>query len=301
MSQLLDLRLLRYFIAVAEEGNVGRAAQRLCISQSPLSRQIKELEQRLGLVLFERVRQRLLLTATGHAFLEEARGMLAHAAQVEQRARRWAQADEGSLMIGFVEAAIFSDFLSRSLQRLRADYPAVQVELRAMRSAPQCEAIRRRELDLGLVYNPPPVDDAELTSNPIVTERLLLALPAGHPLQQCRTIRPQDLDRAAWIALPRRQNVAARERFLASCRQAGFEPDIRHEAAEVLTVLGLVSAGMGLALVQEGVASMTQFPRVVFRPLDWFPASVAVHLVYRRGSSELLLKRFLDVIEMVAG
>jgi len=287
---MLDLRQLRYFVAVAEREHIGQAAQALHISQSPLSRQILQLEAQLGLTLFERVRQRLYLTAAGRDFLAEARALQAQAEVMEARARRIGRGEGGELIVGYVEGAIHSGLLPDALRRFRATQPATRVALRPLRSAPQLNALRNREIDCGIVYTPPGADDPDLFSQCISDEPMLLALPLDHPLASAKQITPRDLDGQGWIALARHINPAARDRFLATCRQAGFTPDIHTEANDPATFLALVACGQGLALVQASMRRHPQAKQVVLVALPWLAMNVTMHLVHRRSDTNRLVR-----------
>jgi len=287
---MLDLRQVRYFVAVAEREHIGQAAQALHISQSPLSRQILQLESQLGLTLFERSRQRLYLTPAGRDFLTEARALLAQAEVVEARARRVGLGEGAELIVGYVEGAIHSGLLPDALRRFRAAQPAVRIALRPLRSTPQLNALRNREIECGIVYSPPMADDPDLVCERISEEGMLLALPADHPLAGAAELSPRELDGQPWIALSRHINPAARERFLAACREAGFMPDIRTEANDPATLIALVACGQGLALVQASMRGHPLAQGVAFVALPWFTTTVAVHLVYRRSDTNRLIQ-----------
>ena len=151
----MELQQLRYFVAVAETEHVARAAERLHISQSPLSRQIRQLEEDLGLQLFERIKQRVRLTPAGRAFLDEARDLLAQASRLEERARQVGKGEMCSLSIGYCEGIVHNGRLPAALRRFRAQYPGVGLKLAAMRSAEQAEALERASIDIALAYNVP--------------------------------------------------------------------------------------------------------------------------------------------------
>ncbi|WP_033559155.1 LysR family transcriptional regulator, partial [Escherichia coli] len=152
---MIDLRQLKYFVVVAEEEHVGRAAERLHISQSPLSRQIAQLEERLGLTLFERNQQRIRLTADGQTFLAETRSLLTHANRLESLGKRLGRGEDGGLCIGYIENAMHSGVLSTALRTLRVSRPNVHIALYSQPPATQIEGLRQRSLDFSLVDTPP--------------------------------------------------------------------------------------------------------------------------------------------------
>ncbi|MER9655995.1 LysR substrate-binding domain-containing protein [Mesorhizobium sp. M0152] len=278
---MFDLRQLRYFVTVAETGNVGRAAEILHISQSPLSRQVMQLEAQLGVALFERARQRVHLNAEGRAFLGEARALLASAKRLEELGRDLATGAAGHLAIGYVEGAVHAGVLSQMLGQFRRDRPELHLRLLSQRSAAQLEELRQRTLDLGLVYSPPANDDPDIASTLVQREPLVLAIPQGDALANVADLCPAHLDGRAWITVVRQPDDTNRAQFLAACAKAGFMPDIAYETADPLTSLGLVSAGLGLATVQASLRAAAP-PRIVFRDLPWFERAVSIHLAWRR-------------------
>ncbi|MBN9222639.1 MAG: LysR family transcriptional regulator [Mesorhizobium sp.] len=277
---MFDLRQLRYFVTVAETGNVGRAAELLHISQSPLSRQIMQLEQQLGVTLFERAKQRVHLNAEGRAFLTEARALLASAKRVEAFGRDLASGAAGRLAIGYVEGAVHAGLVADMLGQFRPERPQLHISLMSLRSAAQFEGLRQRTLDLGLVYSPPPADYPEIASMLVRREPLILAIPEGDALTTVAEIHPHHLDGRTWITVVRQPADTNRGQFLAACMEAGFVPDIAYETADPLTSLGLVSAGLGLATVQESLRNAA--PPGIFRELPWFKRGVSIHLAWRR-------------------
>jgi DNA-binding transcriptional LysR family regulator len=290
---MLDLHQLRYFVGVAEQEHVGRAAELLHISQSPLSRRIMALEAQLGLKLFDRQRQRLRLTTEGREFLAEARALLARAEKLEQRGRLLGAGMTGSLTVGYVEAAVHSGLLARSLRPLREARPDLQFHLSAQRSAEQLDGLRQRLLDFGFVYTPPPPDDPEIASVHVLDEPLLLALPANDRLAGGPPVRPGDLDGRAWVTVVRRAPDTNRAPFLAACSRAGFMPMIAYETTDPLASLELVAAGLAFATVQASLSKIAP-PEVAFRDLPWFDRRVAVHLVWRRADERPAVEAFRD-------
>ncbi len=276
---MLELRLLRSFVAVAETEHVGRAAERLHISQSPLSRQVRQLEAQLGLVLFRREKQRIRLTDAGRWLRVEARALLDRASGLEREAGRRAQGETGTLAVGFVRTAMWSRLLPSALRRFRRAHPDVRVDLRVLASEGQFEELRRGDLDLGLVHTLP--RDADLSAVELTVEPFLLALPRGHSLARRRRLAAGDLDGQAGVVLSRAVHALGYDRLVAAAGRAGFVLEVRAEGSDHATVLGLVESGAGIALVP---ASARRAGRgVVFRELPWFPLTTRLLLVRRSG------------------
>ncbi|MET7636476.1 MULTISPECIES: LysR substrate-binding domain-containing protein [unclassified Streptomyces] len=292
---MLDLRQLRYFIAVAETEHVGRAAERLHISQSPLSRQIAQLENKLGLTLFERTQQRIRLTRDGAVFLSEARALLRHADRLENLGRRLGRGEEGGLCIGYAPDAMHTGVLPGALRRLQEERPGIHVALYNMSASEQFEGLRQRSLDIALVREPPDRDDPVLRAAPLLEDPLLLVLPAGHPLAAQDAVTAQDLDGRPWIAIEEEGDPGWRDAFVASCVASGFTPDIRLDAPEPLTALGLVASGLGLALVQKSmVRGVTD--AVVVRELPWREASVHLWAVWHHIDLRPVVSSFRETV-----
>lgn len=294
---MLETRLLRYFVAVAEAEHIGKAATLLHVSQSPLSRQIRQLEESLGLPLFEREHRRLRLSSAGKWFLGRVRPLLGQLEALQTDAERLSRGEAGTLRIGFVKSALWTSLLPRALQRLRASRGEVAIELRSAASSVQLAAVRRGELDVGLVHEA--TADAELSSLVLREEALWLALPEAHPLATRRRIAPADLDGVDWVALRSGTRAhATGEAFLAACRRYGFLPTVRLTASDQETVLGLVAAGMGLALLPRSAASARRVG-VVLRHLAWLKLKRGLHAVSRSSNASPLAREFLDCLAAV--
>jgi DNA-binding transcriptional LysR family regulator len=292
---MIDLRQLRYFVVVAEEEHVGRAAERLHISQSPLSRQIAQLEERLGLNLFERNQQRIRLTSDGRTFLTEARSLLTHANRLESLGKRLGRGEEGGLCIGYIEHAMHANVLPKALSIVRADRPAVHVALYLMSSADQLEGLRQRSLDVALVSEPPRDDDPDLLYRQLLEDPMLLALPADHPLATQERLTPADLKDQDWIGVKSSQGKDQHGEFVAACIRAGFTPQIRLEAAEPYTALGLVAAGLGITMTQKSL-NQAAHPGVVFRELPWLTFSMPLWAAWHRVNLRALVEIFRVIL-----
>ena len=292
---MLDLRQLRYFVAVAETEHVGQAAERLHISQSPLSRQIAQLEQNLGLTLFERGQQRIRLTRDGQVFLAEARALLRHADRLENLGRRLGRGEEGGLCIGYVSDAMHTGILPGALRALHNERPGIHIALYNLPPTEQFEGLRQRSLDIALVHEPPTTDDPDLLAAPLLEDPLLLALPAGHPLVNQEKVTPADLDGQPWIAVENAQDPAWRDTFVATCTAAGFTPDIRLDAADPLTALGLVASGLGLALIQKSMVRGTS-DGVAIRELPWYGGSVQLWAAWHRVDLRPVVAEFRETV-----
>ncbi|PYY70122.1 LysR family transcriptional regulator [Pseudomonas jessenii] len=294
---MIDIRQLRYFVAVAEEEHVGRAAERLHISQSPLSRQIAQLEERLGLSLFERSQQRIRLTRDGQTFLAETRALLTHASRLESLGKRLGRGEEGGLCIGYIENAMHAGVLPNALRVLRIDRPNVHVALYNQSSADQLEGLRQRSLDIALVSEPPTDDDPDLLGFQVLDDPMLLALPEHHPLAQQSVLTPEDLAGQEWIGVQHHQNITSRENFVSACIRAGFTPDIRMEATGPFTAMALVASGLGIAMIQKGL-SRNAPPGVVLREVPWIaltrPLWAAWHRVNLRPLVEIFRKMLTE-------
>jgi DNA-binding transcriptional LysR family regulator len=289
---MIDIRQLRYFVAVAEEEHVGRAAERLHISQSPLSRQIAQLEERLGLTLFERSQQRIRLTRDGQTFLAETRALLTHASRLESLGKRLGRGEEGGLCIGYIENAMHAGVLPNALRVLRVDRPNVHVALYNQSSAEQLEGLRQRSLDIALVSEPPVADDPDLLGFQVLDDPMLLALPEDHRLAHQATLTPADLADQEWIGV---QHLTSRTDFVSACIRAGFTPDIRMEATGPFTAMALVASGLGIAMIQKGL-SRNAPPGVVLREVPWIGYTRPLWAAWHRINLRPLVETFRKVL-----
>ncbi|OBJ83284.1 LysR substrate-binding domain-containing protein [Mycobacterium sp. 1245852.3] len=293
----MELRHLRYFRAVAEELHFGRAAERLCMAQPPLSQQIRQLEQELGVKLLKRSTRRVELTAAGTAYLSRAIAILDAVDDAAQQASRIAQGTEGRLAIGCVGSATYS-LLPRLVRALREELPGLEVNVRGEMLAPaQIEALLAGRIDLGLLR--PPVEQPRLLVETVRRDRLLAALPRGHALATRRKLCLADLRSEDFIVHAGHGRSVMNSVVMAMGAQAGYVPRVRHEVEETSTLVTLVAAGLGVAVVPEPTAAL-DIAGVCFRRL--VPDRLGVDLVAARAAqgNSSLLARVLMILRKVA-
>jgi DNA-binding transcriptional LysR family regulator len=288
----VELRHLRYAVALADELHFARAAARLHIAQPPLSQQIKALETELGVRLFDRTSRRVALTDAGAAFVAEARRTLASAEQAIEAARRAARAETGRLAVGYVSSASY-ELLPAVLRAFRRRAPDVLLVLEEMNSSEQSRGVLAGTLDLGFVRRPPPTD-RRLAGTVVRREPIVVAVPRDHALAAARAIRLRELALEPFVTFPARPRPSWADVALDLCRGAGFEPRVVQEAVEMVSALSLVAAGIGIALVPGAVRAVPR-PGVVFRPLTPAPWS-EVMLIRRNEPPTALIARFLEVV-----
>ncbi len=297
MSTNIELRQLRYFVTVAEELHFGRAATRLHMTQPPLSQTIFALEELIGAALFERNRRGVALTAAGAALLPEARRLLAQASELPALARRAAFGETGRLVLAFVSSADYS-VLPPFLRAYRAAYPQVHITLREATSDLQLEELLEGRVDAGLLI--PPLPDkvkAELDYLPVLNEPLILAAPAELPALRGKTkANLRSLPPLPLIIFPRAISPGLYDAILAVFHAAGITPAIGQEAIQMQTIVSLVSAGMGIALVPQSVGNLRR-PGVEYHRLSQATPLVETGLAWRRDNASPVLKGFLDVLK----
>jgi len=295
----MELRHLRYFVAVAEELHFGRAAERLHIAQPPLSRQIRDLEREVGTPLFERVARGVELTAAGHAFLPEARLTLAQAERARRTAQRAARGEIGRLRVGFVEAATYSAILPDVLGFFRMHLPDIGVSLFEMDTFQQAEALRDERIDLGILHSPPADADRWLRLEPVYADPMVAALPQTHRLVGRTRPALGDLAAESFVLFPRHVAPVLYDDIIARCRSVGFSPRVVQEAAGWHTLAGLVGAGVGVAFVPRSLAQL-QRPGVTYRPVRGLSVEMGMSAVWKQGEKSPVRERFVTALRAVA-
>ena len=291
----IDLRQLRYFVTVAEEMHFGRAAMRLHMTQPPLSQTIQSLEAALGAQLFCRSKRNVALTPAGLALLPEAQRLLLQAASLPELARRAASGESGRLSLAFVSTADYS-VLPPFLREFRAHYPQVQIDLREATTDVQLEDLAHDRVDAGLLILPLPDKlRTELDFASLLAEPLILAAPQNMAaLRGKKAVALKTLSDMPLIIFPRRIAPAFHDAILACFRDAGLTPEIGQEAIQMQTIVGLVSAGMGIALVPQSVSNLKR-PGVAYRPLSDLTPLVETGLAWRRDNTSPVLHAFLKL------
>jgi DNA-binding transcriptional LysR family regulator len=274
-----ELRLVRYFVAVAEELHFGRAAHRLRMAQPGLSQQIRSLEQQLGVRLLDRTSRQVRLTPAGSLLLDEGRRLLAQAERTADQVRRAGLGQVGRVTVAAIGSATY-DVIPHLLREHRKRYPDVEVLLREMSTPAQVQALRGGEIDVGFLRLPADVD--ELVAHVVREERMALMLPESHPLTALREIPLRALAHERLIVFPASPRPSWVDTVIAACREAGFEPHVAQEAMESATVVSFVAAGIGIAPVPEGLLPLAR-PGVITR-LVAPPAPVTqLAVVHRPG------------------
>ena len=285
----MELRQLRYFVAVAEELHFRRAAERLHISQPPLSQQIRALEDELGFALLIRTRRRVQLTPAGEAFLRDARALLSELDGAVATARRIDAGQTGRLRIGFVGSALLS-IVPGTVECFRAARPGVAIELRERSTVDQLRAVAAGMVDVGLVR--PPIDDESgLRAETVLRERTVAALPAAHPLAALGRVPLRRLADEPLVLFPRDQAPGFHDLLIGALADTGAGPRVIQYAPEMLTIIGLVAAGTGVSLVPASVSRLA-LDGVAYRPVTGAPRSELVAIT-RAGDDSALVRAFV--------
>jgi DNA-binding transcriptional LysR family regulator len=296
MIERIELRHLRYFIAVAEELHFGRAARKLGIAQPPLSLQIQRLEAELGTSLFDRTSRRVQLTPAGRTLLEEGRRALAGVRDAVDAAQRASRGETGSLTVAFAASVMFLS-LPRIIRQFRESFPGVRLELRELGTGPQMIALRNGELDLGFLREPP-LDD-ELETETIMTERLLIAVSKRHPLARRRQVQLTDVANDDFVLFPRDLAPGLYGHVLRVCAEAGVHPRIVQTSREMYTTVSLVEAGMGVTIIPESVRQMGR-RGVQYFPISSEAATTRIDAAWRTDNINPIRESFLGIARTAA-
>ena len=288
----MELRHLRYFVAVGEEQHYGRAASRLRVAQPALSRQIQDLEEEVGFKLFERLPRGVKLSAAGKLFLHDARRVLQEVNEAAGRAGRVARGLSGTLRVGFAENASWRGVVPDSFRRFREKQPDAELQLHPAASLDQIEAIRAGRLDAGFV-NFMPDADPELDQLAVGNPHVELAVPKRHPLAKLKKARLRDLVDAAFVWFPRWAGPAFYDQMMEACYRGGLKsPRIVQEGNNEATILSLVSTGLGVGWVL-GTARWRSPATVAILPVVDLNVTLRLALAWRRDNTSPLLVSFI--------
>ncbi len=276
---MIDLRPLRQFVAVAEELHFGRAAERLAMTQPPLTLAVQSLERQLGVALFDRRHRAVALTAAGRVLLEEARRLLAAAQALPQAVQRAARGESGTLRLAFVSSIAYGA-LPQWLRAYRESHPGIVLHLREATLDVQIAAFYAGEIDAGFVLHAPAAQPAGLTAMAVLSEPLWLALPEGHRAATRKTVRVADLAATPLVIFPRGVSPTLYDAIFAAQAERGWTPAVAQEAIQMQTLVSLVSAGIGAAWVPQTVTRL-QRPGVVYRRLAGAAVMAQTSLVWR--------------------
>jgi DNA-binding transcriptional LysR family regulator len=290
----MELRHLRYFLAVAEEGNFTRAAARLGIGQPPLSQQIRDLETEIGAMLFHRVPHGAELTAAGAAFLPEAKASLAAAEKARLAAQSANRGETGRLSLGFTASSAFNPIVSTTIRRFQARWPDVQLSLTEMNTLGLMQKLERGELDAAFMR--PGLDDPNgVRLKRLPDEPMVVALPANHPLAKQKTLPLALLAKESFILFPRLVGLSLYDDVVRACREAGFELMVAQEAPQISSVVNLVAADLGVSIVPASI-SQIKLAGVAYRPIDGPPAVARLALAVLRSQRSPVTENLMSLL-----
>lgn len=291
----MDLRKLRYFLTVADEKNLGRAAALLHISQPPLTRQIHQLEEELGVQLFNRTPRGMELTEAGDLLASESRNIFALVQQASEKTQRASQGRLGRLDVAVFGSGVL-DTIPRLLLKFKHDYPEVKVVLHTMEKEEQIQALRQQRISLGFNRMLKPLPD--ITSELVNRESLLLAVNVNSPLATQPVIKFKELANYPMVLFSSSGRPNFVDKVMSLCYSAGFTPEITQEVGDVVTGVALVASGFGVCLVSESGSTLS-LPGVVYREIEDMPENATIDLscIYRTGDNSKLLQSFLRCLQ----
>lgn len=290
MNKHIELRHLRYFLAVAETLHFGQAAERLGIAQPPLSQQIKRFEELLGHRLFDRTTRGVSLTLAGQLLADRARSTIEKVQDDLEQVRRLGRGEEGTLTVGFSGSAMFTE-LPVAIQSYRRRYPKVELRLRELHTSAQIAALLDGTLDLGFLRDGDPTEGIHMST--LLKEPYVAVLPDGHVLAGKRSLRVGDLKSEPFVLFARRMGPLAFDRTIACCEKSGFRPSIVQDAPQWPTLVRLVAAGLGVSLAPACVANVG-IRGAVYREVH-AASRTTVDLGVKAGADKVLAKNFAEV------
>ena len=277
----MELRHLRYFVAIADEGHFTRAAKAIGIGKPPLSQHIQQLERELGTPLFKRLPRGVALTDAGQAFADDARRILREVDGACERARRVARGELGRIRVGMINSAPFHPLIPQVIREFRRRYPNVAFSLEERTTPGLVAAVRNETVDVAFV-RPIHGSSEGLGMETVVDEDLMVALPSGHPLARRRHIPLLALSIEPFVLFSRTVGAGLHDEIVSACRKAGFSPRVVQEASQVTSIVNLVASGLGVSIVPASMQHM-HTEGVVFRPIQRPVPKARLALIYRRA------------------
>lgn len=295
----MELRHLRYFVAVAEERSFTRAAARLGIKQPPLSAQIRQLEHEMGTQLIRRLTRGLELTESGAVMLDRARWILLCVDQAAVDVQRQARGETGRINLGFAGATYFQPLIPRITLAFRKRYPDVVLSPRQSNTHTLLADLRRGEIDLAFVR--PPLGDVKgIDATLLVEEPMLVVLPDTHRLARSRAITFASLVEETFVLPARALGPNLYDALIASCWRAGFSPKLGQEASQIAALVPMVGSGFGISVVPRS-CSVIRCPNVVFRPIRGDAPKAAISLAYRQDQNSAAVRNFVALAKRQSG
>ena len=292
-AETCNLRHLRYFVVLAEEVHFRRAAEKLGISQGPLTLAIQALEVEFGASLFVRNRRNVALSEAGAALLPDARAILARMESARETVRQTVAGEVGHLRLGFTNASSLAPFFPVLIHDYRTQHPNVSVSLRELTSERQIAALENRDIDIGLLRLPANVP-SDISLTPLMEDRLVVVMQEGHRLAQQDELHLDDLRDEAFIAYPRETGITIFAQMLALCELRGYVPRIVQEAQQASTLIGLAATGLGIAIVPEALRAI-KLAGVVFKPLSDTDAVSTLYVACRRMDVNSRARQFIEL------
>ncbi len=290
----MELRHIRYFLALAEEGNFTRAAANLGIGQPPLSQQIRDLENEVGAQLFHRVPHGAELTAAGEAFLTEARTAIDAAEKAKLAAQRANRGEIGRLSLGFTASSAFNTIVTATIREFRGHWPEVRLSLTEMNTNALMERLVRGEIDAAFI-RPGLEDPRDVRLKRFADEPMLIALPAHHALATKERVPIEALAGEPFILFPRMVGLSLYDDIVGACREAGFELVVTQEAPQIPSVVNLVAANLGVSIVPASIAQI-KLDGVAYRPIDGPPVVARLGLASLKAQRSPVIANLMSLI-----
>ncbi|MBS0421123.1 MAG: LysR family transcriptional regulator [Proteobacteria bacterium] len=288
----MELRHLRYFLAVAEELNFTRAARRLNMAQPPLTQQIKALEAEMGVTLFDRTGYRVELTDAGRSFMPQVMRILGDVRNAVAIAQRAAAGEVGQVRVGFTESASFNPLVTAAFRNFRVGYPEVEMSLEESPSTVLANALRDGRIDAAFL-RPPLRSDEGVTLHLIDEEEMVVAVPSSHTLAQRTDLEIRDLAEETFVLYPRAERPGLADTVIAACEKAGFAPKVKQYTPQLSSTINLVAASLGISIVPQSMRGL-QPEAVTYKRLRGLKLTALLGIAHRTGEASAPILRFIE-------